>query len=1001
MTAVTSPIRQPHLEHSRMASTTPDLRVALLGPLEVEVAGRPVALASGHQRRLLAVLALAAGGVVSLDRLLVTLWGDDPPPSAVNSLQSHLARLRSALGDPAILSRQGAGYRLEVDGDAVDAVRFDRLLGEALRGTAPRDRRARLDQALALWRSDELVEFADGHLGEEMLRLGQRRLDALSARAETAMLLGEPDRALDDLRAVLQAEPLREPAVTLLVRALAASGRTAEADAAFQRYRDDLAEQLGLDPSPGLQDVHRRLLRGELEVHIRPSDEAPVPIAVAPASRSVPPRPRAAFVGRDDVLARLDAVVALERCVTLLGPGGVGKTRLAIEIAHRAGGGAEVLWADLVDARTTADVLGRAALAAGTGTPTDLATLSPLAEHLATFEGLLVLDNCEQVAAEAAEVVDRLLALTDGVRVLATSRTPLHVDAEHLVRVPPLSTDGAEDRRSPALELFLDRAGSGIDLDDPGQLEVADEVVRRLDGLPLALELAARHVRNLGLVVVRDRLDQRLNLLRAGRQPDHPAHGDLQALVRWSTQRLDDVQHTAFRWLGLFAGPFTAEQAESLLSGAGVAAHQADAALAHLVEQSLVSRHGDVRFRMLETLRVCALDELEESGQADDAQRHHSESVIAAADAAGRRVPTRDEPAAIADLHHMTADLQVVSSRLAAEQDLVGLARLAAALHLYAYHTQRLELLGCARVAVDLIEAGGDHDLPEELLVHVLAAGAVEADAAGRPERARRLAEEAVARSTRPTTALASALDVLGDVRLAHGDATAADVYGRLVDMATVLDVPTLRAHGWVGLALVRAFTGDHVGSRAAATEAERLARGLDYPSLRAWATYARGEADAMHDPAAAMAAFESAIRTARTVDNHLAIGAAATGAAAVRARHGDPIPTLQQLRETIERWRRSGSGSVQQAVLRNLGVLLARVGSDEAAAMLLGATLSSGLYDTERRRVDQALAAVSERLGAPAAERLRLEGARMAHPELVAVALAAVTSASSAAASD
>lgn len=981
-----------------MASTTPDVRVALLGPLEVEVDGRRVDLASGHQQRLLAVLSLAAGGVVSLDRLLTALWGDDPPPSAVNSLQSHLARLRRALGDPAVLRRQGSGYRLAVDGDSVDAVRFERLVDEAGRAPTPQDRVGVLDRALALWRTDDLAGVADGGLGEEAVRLVQRRLDALAARAEAALELGERDRAVADLRVVLHEEPLREPAVALLVRALAAAGRTADADAAFQRYRDDLADQLGLDPSPALQDVHRRLLRGELQPPEATPSRGPTPTpARAPSPpRSIPPRPRAAFLGRDDVLAQLSPLMATERCITLVGPGGVGKTRLAIELAHGIAASGEVLWADLVDARTTADVLGRTALAAGSGTPSDLVTLWPLAEHLASFEGVLVLDNCEQVATEAAEVIDRVLAVTEGVRVLATSRTPLHVDGERLVRLLPLSTDWTDAGRSPALELFLDRASGGVDPDDPAQVEIADDVVRGLDGLPLALELAARHVHNLGLAVVNDRLDQRLDLLRAGRRPDHPAHGDLQGLVRWSTQRLDDVQQTAFRWLGLFAGPFTAEQSEALLAGAAVPPHLVAPTLAHLVEQSLVSRQGDTRFRMLETLRVCALQDLEEAGDLADAHRHHAATIIAAAEAAGRRVPTADEASAVADLHHLVADLQSVSGRLAAEEDVVGLARLAAALHMYAYHTQRLELLACARSAAALVEERGGGDLPKDLVVHVLAAAAIEAAAANRPDRGMQLAEAAVARGTAPTMAVASALDVLGDMRLGRGDPRAADAYEHLVETGQALDMPTFTGHGWVGLALVRAFTGDHAGSRAAATHAEAVAARLGNPSLQAWAAYARGEAEAVHDPTAALAAFELAIRTARTVDNHLAVGAAATGAAVVRAHHGDPIPALEQLRETIERWRRSGGASIQQAVLRNLGVLLARVGSDEAAAMLLGATQSAGLYDIDRRRVDRALAAVSERLGAPATDRLRQDAARLGSPELVAVALEAVTAATS-----
>ena len=973
-----------------MAMSPPDVRIAVLGPLEVEVDGAPVDVPSGQQRRALVSLALAAGGVVSTDRLVALLWGDQPPPSAVNSLQSHLARLRRTLGSSDVVERAATGYRLLVRPDQVDAVAFQARVEEATRTVDPVERRRHLDEALALWRAETADEVTAAGLADAAVGLEQRRLGALLARAETALAVGDAASAEQDLRAVLRADPLREPAVIGLVHALAADGRTAEADAAVQAYRERLADELGLDPSPQLVDVHTRLVRGDLHP---PPAGAPPP-APRPARRpggQRPPRPGSSFLGREAVLDGLVRSVRGDRCITLVGPGGVGKTRLATELAHRVDG--DVWWATLVDARSVADVLGRVALAVGTGTPPTLDDLGTLADALVEPGAVLVLDNCEQAADAVASVVEHLLAAT-AVHVVATSRSPLHVDGEHVVALAPLAITATGQDLPPALAMFLDRVGGGVDVHDPAQRSAAEEVVRSLDGLPLALELAARQVRNLGLGPVRDRLDQRLELLQAGRRQGHPAHGDLRELVRWSTDQLDEADRRLFRWLSAFAGRFTLDRAEALARAAGPLATGVPAALARLVEQSLVTRDDDGWFRMLETLRACAAEDLAATGEAAEVRDAHAAVVIAAVQAADARLTTPEEGVAVAELHGLVPDVQAAAAHVVATEDVPRLCQLGGALRRYAYDRQRLGLLDCARVAADVLDTRRDRELDLDLVVAARTAAAVEAAGGVDGRRARRLAEAAVASTSTGSVrgdVAAVAWSMLGDILLSQGDPAAGAAYDRVIELGEAGELPWAVTEGWIGRALLLAYTGDHAAARAAADEATRLADAVGIPSFRAWAAYVRGEAEAGLDPELALTAFAEAIELAGVVDCHLAVWAASSGIAAVRARHGDPLPVLRQLRDTLRSRRRAGSAAVEQTVLRHVGVLLARTGHDRAAAVLLGAGATGALYEAERHRIDVALAAVTERLGTVAAEQLRDQGARMAQADLVEVALAAV----------
>ena len=893
------------------------------------------------------------------------------------------------------------GYRLAVAG-SVDVLRVERLADEAARSSDPFRRRTLLDQALDLWRAEEPSALSAHGLADDAGRLARRRLVVTTERGRAALATGDPTTAEVDARAVLQRDSLHEPAAILLVETLAATGRTAEADAVVQAFRNDLGEQIGLDPSPAFEDVHRALLHGRLPLAGSGSRHRAHALgdsigrtATSPRAREAPlvprrdspghpPLPRSTFRGRDEALASLAAAVASERCVTLVGPGGVGKTRLALELAHRHGG--MVVWADLLDARTVDDVLGRLALAAGSATPTSTNHLAPLTDALDQRPTLIVLDNCEQAIQQVAEVVDGLLHATRRTTVLATTRTPLAIDGEHIAPLVPLATSSPDEGVPAALQLFADRMGPDIGLDDPDRRRIASDVVVALDGLPLAIELAARQARNLGLVTVRDRLGDRLELLGTTRSVDHPAHSDLRSLVRWSTDELDEPDQRAFRWLSAFAGPFTLTQAEALLGPDGADIAAVPAAVGRLVEQSLVARRPPDRFVLLETLRACGTEQLEDAEETDVALARHTDIVIAAAEAANADLRTTDELAAVAAIDALVADLQAVTDRLVAQHDAERLGRLACALNKYAYETQRPELLRCAVVALALV-SNDAAIVSSDLRDGIAVAAAVEASTRGDLGLAQRRIEPVIT-NARSSEVRAEAWEVLGDLRLWRVDPDAEQAYRTAAGLYDEVGNDAGVSTAWVGITLARAYAGDAAAARRAAEVPERHARRVDSPLASAWAAYARGEAEASHDPEAALAAFDRAMERGRLVGGHLVMAAASGGAAAVRARHGDPEPVLHHIRDALRELDGSGNSHMQLNMLRNLAVLLTRMGSDEAAAVLLGATETDLLYEAERRRVDTAVAAVTERLGDQRADRKRAEGAAMEPAEAVAVAL-------------
>ncbi|MFI6292089.1 BTAD domain-containing putative transcriptional regulator [Nonomuraea sp. NPDC050790] len=586
----------------------------ILGPLEVRRDGEVVEIAGQRLRTLLGLLVVSAGRTVPPAALIDGVWPDRPPDGVTNALQALVSRLRAALGKNPVrqlVVAEPAGYRLVTGPDQVDAHRFAVLAREGQARLAEGDARTAaglLREALGLWRGPALADLADREaLVAHVARLDHLRLVAAEDLAEADLRLGRAADALDALAGLLAAHPLRERLHGLRIRALHATGRRVEALAAYDSARRAFRDALGAEPSPELTGIHLELLRDEP----RPRSER----------RAGNLRARlTSFVGRDRDVAHIGELLERHRLVTVLGPGGAGKTRLAVEAAAALAppGGA---W--LVELAGAADVVQAVSDALDLRDPTRHPVAERPIERLVRLIGdrapLIVLDNCEHVIGAAAEVAERVLAECPGVRVLATSREPLAVTGETSLPLPPLELPppGTGDPRAyAAVRLFADRAAAvrpGYTLDDAAEAEAVARICRALDGLPLAIELAAARLRALGAGEVAARLDDRFSLLTSGSRTAQPRHQTLRAVVSWSWDLLPEPERELAARMSVFSGGATLEAVEQ------VCAAELEP-LTRLVDKSLVVFEAG-RYRMLETIRAFAVEHLPDG---DGLRRAHA-----------------------------------------------------------------------------------------------------------------------------------------------------------------------------------------------------------------------------------------------------------------------------------------------------------------------------------------------------------------------------------------
>ncbi|SEG73098.1 Predicted ATPase [Nonomuraea solani] len=601
----------------------------MLGPFEVRNPdGAVVEVPGARLRALLAALALEPGRIVTRSKLVDWIWGQQPPADEVNALQALVSRLRRVLPD-GVIEADAGGYRLAVAPEAVDVSRFERLIAQA-RAVEPAERAEVLRSALALWRGTAMADIAlrDSEAFDvAVARLDELYVAALGDRVDADIRLGRGSDLLSELTELVATYPLREGFVAALMRALAEAGRGPEALTAYQRTRELLAEELGTDPSAELSALHTALLRGELGER-------------AENRRTNLRAELTSYVGEDDDIATVAGLAIKHRLVTLTGAGGSGKTRLATETARtmlaELPDGAWLI--ELASVRAGGD-LAQAALAAiglrdqgvlGGGRGGE--SMDQLIAAVRERAILLILDNCEHMIEAAAEFADRLLGECRRLRILATSREPLGITGEVLWQVEPLplpakGADPAEIGSSPAVRLLRDRAdrvrkdiGS-----DAHTLTVMAGICRALDGMPLAIELAAARLRTMSIDQLARRLDDRFRLLTSGSRTALPRHKTLRAVVDWSWDLLTEAERSVLRRLSVFSGGASLEAAERVCGDEFPDGEQTLDVLTALIEKSLLLADDEdtPRYRMLDIIREYAAHRLDEAGETESVRRAH------------------------------------------------------------------------------------------------------------------------------------------------------------------------------------------------------------------------------------------------------------------------------------------------------------------------------------------------------------------------------------------
>ncbi len=675
------------------------VRFGVLGPVAVWTdAGLPVAVPGRKVRALLADLLVHAGRPVPADRLIDDIWGERPPPSAHATLLAKMSQLRRALEDAEPGGRElvvsgPAGYALRAAPDAVDARRFSALTAQA-RGAEPRAAVALLTEALGLWRGPALADFADAPFARSFVaHLADQQVAAQEDAAELRLELGQHAELAGELAALVAEHPLRERLRGCTLRALYRAGRQTEALASYQDLRTRLADELGLDPSPELAALHQAILTRDPALDPSPP--------TTDGRRGNLPAARTELVGRDNAVIDVRKLIAGDRLVTLTGPGGVGKTRLALAAAETAADefddGAWLVELAAAGRPDDPDVLGSLAEATlsalNVRVTTHPAQRTPPPERLADVlrprNLLLVLDNCEQIIQHVADLVDLLLRAAPDLRILTTSREPLALAGEVVWSVPPLDVpeQGTDDPAlvadSSAARLFVARAAAAapsfrLDADTAAAVAV---LCRRLDGIPLALELAATRVRALGLDDVVARLDDRFRLLGTGHRGVPARQQTLRAVIDWSWELLTGPEQILLRRLAVHTGGATADAAAAVSADDDLPARDVPDLLARLVDRSLVevTTGAGRRFRLLESVAEYSLGKLHDAGEDDVLRRRHADHYLALAEETAAGLHGPEQPHRLAVLDAETANLRAALAASGPEHAL----RLVAALCWY------------------------------------------------------------------------------------------------------------------------------------------------------------------------------------------------------------------------------------------------------------------------------------------------------------------------------
>ena len=899
------------------------MKFRILGPLEVTSGGVSRSLGGPKPRAVLAALLLQRGVVVSTDRLVTAAWGNRPPRDAGGTLQAYVSRLRSVLDPSAsgLLQYRAPGYVISVFEDDLDAAQFASLVSRGLQHVADGRREAvveLLSSALDLWRGPPLAEFDAALIDPEgqLARLEELRLVATEERSHAMVRIGRGREVTAELEALVQRFPGRERLAVVLMEALYGNGRQADALAVYRTLRSYLIEELGVEPSKSARIAHLQVLS---------QDAALVESGATPPTNL--PRPRTGLVGRTDDVSHIASYLQQSSLVTLTGVGGVGKSRLALEVAeverHRFADG--TWWCELAPVGEGGPVSQAVATALGVQQQQGRNMEETLVEYLADRNELIVLDNCEHVLAEAVPLVDRILSHCSRVVILATSRERLSTEGEQVWPVAPLSEEDATT-------LFTQRARAIAPTfgHDQRAATSVGEICRRLEGLPLAIELAAARTRVMSTSEVLRRLDD--EQLLVGESRTRPArHTSLASTIEWSYRLLTPAEQLLFTRLSVFARGARLDAIHAVCGDERSTEVATLNLLATLADKSMIvvmTGSGDTRYRQLEPLRAYGRDRL--AGD-EVLGRQHSEYFTSFAEKAAQGAQGPDEELWIERTLPDVDNLRAAFERAAADGDADRALRLASSLPEVLQLRLGYEAAAWAERALDL--ATPDH----RLFVATVGAAARGAWNLGDFDRARELAERATGRApARGTPRTAYPADVLADIALYAGDVEATMLhYTAAVNTSRDDGDPIRLVWTLYYVAICHAVIRRPELGVPVAEECLQVAEGTANPTARSMARYALGLVVKKSDPGRALSLFDEAAQLAASVHNHWWQGIALMEAASTRGVHAKPRLAARAFIVVLMHWQRVGDRTQQWLNLRYIVRLLVRLGANEEAVTL------------------------------------------------------------------
>ena len=954
--------------------------------------GSDVELGGELERRVLTALAVRGEGVVTVDELADAVFGGDVTANAAVRLQNHVSRLRKRLGATAIVT-DGSGYRLADECD-IDWVRFERLVSvPATTADAVIDSRA---QALALWHGRPFAALGDWPTAQAAAaRLEELHRIAQEDYAAAQICHGRSAEAVGELERLVAEDPLRERRWALLMLAAYRCGRQAEALRAFDRARRVLADEAGLSPGPELVELQRRILAQDPDLAVPPAAAAVPPEPSPSRRRMCLPTPADSFIGRDQELDEIAAALDTHRLVTIVGAGGMGKTRLALEVASRANGFTDGVWlVELATVRADTDVAEAIAAALALERSPGTTVADQVVQWCARLDTMVILDTCEHVLDGVARLVARILASRPTVRLLATSREQMALAGEHVVPMGPLGLDAAVDGPSDAVRLLVERARSNRhDFDPTADAEILVEICERLDGMPLAIELAAVRLRALAPRALAERLNERLGILIRGRRDAAERHKTLRATVEWSYDLLSAPDRRLFDRLAVFTGPFGLDDAIAL-GGPPLPGSEASPdldivdCLAELVDRNLVvTTTTDPPYRMLETLRSYGFERLHAAGIADDVGGLHARWFRNKARAARAHMYGPAESSAARAAIAQVSDY-VAAAEWALAHDQHDLAvDIPATLFEASFFRISRQLASSLNPLLGRLRA---ESKPSRGRLAWMFAGHLQFDA-GDLDAAQHVITDAL-RLT-PTSALCWAQSAIQAFLTGATDRVVHDAT-RCFDLAGD-DVPA-RLAGYVLLGSAHVVVGQLDDARRIATEFLEWSQRIGSPTAIGFALHLQGRIDTDELPDRAMAEFTEALQFAREGGSQ-ALELDVRREIVSLLMRMDSAEALPSLLDVLRRYRDEHNVAEAVGTLAFAVTILAQHGDPVTAATILG-NLRAPLQSTrESERRAQSARELRESLG-DRFDEITARGARMDLWTLLDLTISALADAAAAA---